>query len=113
MVPYNCVVAPKRTSVTGWYARVKRIGFTSGSHCAGVLPLHQPRTVIQKRQHLVALSRWQVEDQPGHTGIAIALDQVLILSHAEDRNWDGRGVAPCLRRYFLEVGQKIEHFAIG
>src|SRR4030095_5931213 len=77
------------------------------------LALHQPCATVKQRQHFVSLSRWQIEDQPGYTDIAIALDQVWVLSHAEDRDRDGRGVAPGRRRHLLKVGQKIEHLAIG
>src|SRR5205823_3345093 len=78
-----------------------------------LLALHQPCTTVKQRQYFVGLSRWQVENQPGHPGIAIALDQVWGLSHTEDRDRDSRGVTPGRRRHLLEVGQQVEHLAIG
>src|SRR5262245_63630737 len=101
-------------SVMAWYARVKRICLTRRTRsCWNALGgLHQLRTVVQKRQYVVGLSWWQVEDQASNPGIAIALNQLLVLGHAEDRNRDSRRVAPCLRGHFLEVGQQIQHITI-
>src|SRR5262245_31394545 len=83
-------------------------GVRSGMHL-----LHQPGTAIKKRQHFVGPSRLHVENQSGHTRVAVALDQVRVLGDAEDRDWDGRRVTPGCRSQLLKVGQKIEHVAIG
>src|SRR5262245_44638904 len=47
---------------------------------------HQPRAAVERRQHLVGPGRRQVEDQARDAGVAVTLDEVGILGHAEDRD---------------------------
>src|SRR5712692_3941200 len=56
-------------------------------------PTHQRRAAVERRQHLVGLRRRQIEDEAGDAGVAIALEKLSVLRHAEDRDRQRRRVA--------------------
>src|SRR5690242_18575833 len=58
------------------------------------LASEMPGAAIEGGQHLVRPGRLQVEDHAGHAGLAIALDQVGVLGHAEDRDGQRGRTAP-------------------
>src|SRR5262249_9520429 len=80
---------------------------------SGVRLPHQLRTMVKDWQHFVGVSCRQIEHQAGYPSIAIALDQVKILGHAEDGNRDGRGVTPGRGGHLLEGRQEPKHIAVG
>src|SRR6266571_1995432 len=67
------------------------------------LGAHEHRAAVEERQHLVRLRRGHVEDEPRDAGITVALDEIAVLGHAEDRDGQRRGVAPGLDHQFPEV----------
>src|SRR5439155_13894363 len=73
---------------------------------------HQPGATVERRQHLVGLRRGQIEDEAGRTGVAVALDEVTVFRHAEDRDRQRRGVAPSLGDELPEIREKTEHVAV-
>src|SRR5437867_5243238 len=73
---------------------------------------HQPGAAVERWQHLVGLRRRQIEDEAGHTGVAVALDEVPVFRHAEDRDGQRRRVAPGLGDELPEIREKTEHVAV-
>src|SRR6266849_3676749 len=73
---------------------------------------HQPGAAVERRQHLVGLRRRQIEDEAGHAGVAVALDEVPVFRHAEDRDRQRRRVAPGLDDELPEIREKTEHVAV-
>src|SRR5262249_38162012 len=68
----------------------------------------QRREAIERRQHLVGLRRIQIEDQAGHAGLGVALDEIRVLRDAEDRDRQARRIAPGLGNQLLEVRQELD-----
>src|SRR6266849_3783804 len=83
-----------------------------GRSVSDVRLTHQPGAAVERRQHLVGLRRRQIEDEAGHTGVAVALDEVPVFRHAEDRDRQRRRVAPGLGDELPEIREKTEHVAV-
>src|SRR5207249_1329359 len=113
--PRSCMSGANSQSPSWLNARERRISACMPwPGASGVLYWCTPRSVpaSDAEPTIIGLRRMQAEDQARHACVAVALDEVLVLRDAEDRDGQRRRVAPGLGGELLEIGKELDDVAV-